>query len=215
MSYSRLQLYNDALLLVGERALSSLTESVETRRLLDQVWTNNGVRKCLEMGQWFFAMRTIQIDYDTAIEPTYGYARAFTKPTDWVITTAVCQDEFFAVPLTQYTDEAGYWYSDLDTIYVRYVSDDANYGGNLSGWPTSFQEFVAAHFASRVVLKISNDEKRVGMVLALRERLLRTAKSRAAMALPTRFAAQGGWTSARTGGGGRGDRGNNSGDLTE
>jgi hypothetical protein len=31
-------------------------------------------------------------------------------------------------PLTDYADEVAYWFSDLDEIYVRYVSDDANFG---------------------------------------------------------------------------------------
>jgi hypothetical protein len=50
---------------------------------------------------------------------------AFAKPTDWVDTSAVCQDEYFRVPLLQYADEVGYWFADLDEIYVKYVSDGA------------------------------------------------------------------------------------------
>jgi hypothetical protein len=121
---TKLTLYNDALLLCGERFLASLTEEREPRRLLDRAWDGGAVRACLEMGQWGFAMRTIQLDYDSGIQPDFGYARAFVKPTDWVLTSGLCSDEFFRSPLTRYTDEAGYWYSDLDTIYVRYVSDD-------------------------------------------------------------------------------------------
>ena len=35
---TRLQLYNSALLLLGERNLASLSENREPRRLLDHVW---------------------------------------------------------------------------------------------------------------------------------------------------------------------------------
>src|SRR5438270_251157 len=83
-----------AQMLCGERFLASLTEEREPRRLLDQAWASNAVRACLEMGQWNFAMRTIQIDYDSGVEPGFGYNRAFPKPTDWVNTTGVCEDEF-------------------------------------------------------------------------------------------------------------------------
>jgi hypothetical protein len=48
-----------------------------------------------------------------------------------VLTSGVFQDEFMRTPLTDYADEAGYWFSDYDTIYVRYVSDDA-----ASAWIT-------------------------------------------------------------------------------
>jgi len=194
---TQLQPYNGALLHCGERFLSALTEEREPRRLLDQVWSSNGVRACLEMGQWNFAMRTIQIDYDTSIEPDFGYARAFTKPDDWVLTSSVCADEFFRSPLTRYTDEAGYWYSDLDTIYVRYVSDDNTYGNNLNEWPESFREFVEAHFASKVIMKLSNSEDELNRIMKVRLKLLETVKSRAAMALPTSFPARGSWGLAR------------------
>ena len=70
----RLSIYNDALLLCGERGLASLTENTEPRRLLDQVWNNEGVIKCLELGQWHFAMRGVQVDYDPDLEPSYGYS---------------------------------------------------------------------------------------------------------------------------------------------
>jgi hypothetical protein len=205
---TKLSLFNDALMLCGERFLSSLTEEREPRRLLDQVWSSGGVRTCLEMGQWNFAMRTIQIDYDTGVTPSFGYARAFVKPDDWVLTSALCSDEFFRSPLTRYWDEAGYWYADLDTLYVRHVSDDVAYGGNLGGWPESFREFVAAHFASKIVRKLTSSDEEEARVLDLRKRRLLTAKSRAAMSEPTSFPARGSWGLSRNRFPSNRDRGN-------
>lgn len=220
MSASRLSVYNDALLMAGERALDTLTDNVESRRLLDQVWNNNGVDGCLEEGQWEFAMRTVMVDYDPAIEPGFGYNRAFGKPTDWILTSAFCSDEFFRVPVTRYADETGYWFSDLDTIYVRYVSNDTNYGADMSKWPRSFAEFVAAHFASKIILKLTNNEARLSLFInpqnpehTIRGRALMNAKSRCAMASPTQITAQGRWSVARTRGVARRDGGNISGNL--
>lgn len=217
---TRLQLYNDALLMAGERALASLTENREPRYLLDQVWDNGGVNNCLEEGQWQFAMRTIQIDYDPDMEPDFGYNRAFDKPTDWVLTSALCSDEFFRVPLRRYVDEAGFWYSDLDTLYVRYVSNDDGYGNDLSLWPQSFTDFVAAHFASKIILKITNDERRLSLFInnenpkhSIRGRALLNAKSRCAMSGPSAVMAQGEWTKSRTRGTSRRDGGGTSGSL--
>lgn len=220
MGTTRLNLYNDALLMAGERGLSSLTENGETRRLLDQVWNSNGVDGCLEEGQWEFAMRTVRIDYDPGITPDYGYSRAFDKPTDWILTSAICSDEFFRVPVTRYVDEAGYWYSDLDQLYVRYVSNDSNYGADLSRWPRSFTEFVAAHFASKIILKVTNNDARLRAFLnpdnpqhSVRGKALMHAKSRCAMSGPTQFTAQGQWSVSRTRGVARRDGGNTSGNL--
>lgn len=220
MSATRLSLYNDSLLLAGERALASLTEANEPRRLLDQIYNNQGIDACLEEGQWEFAMRTIQIDYDPSVTPTYGLTRAFDKPTDWILTSAVCSDESFRVPVLRYVDEAGFWYSDLDTLYVRYVSNDSSYGGDMSKWPPSFKDFVAAHFASQLVLKTSNDESRLNMFInpanpmhSIRGRALLRAKSKCAMASPTSLSAQGNWSKSRMRGTNRRDGGGTSGNL--
>lgn len=211
----RLSLYNDALMLCGERFLASLTEEREPRRLLDQVWGSGAVNSCLEEAQWFFAMRTIQIDYDPGIQPSFGYNRGFVKPVDWLETSSVCSDEFFRNPLTRYTDESGYWYAELDTIYVRYISNDLAYGNNLSLWPDSFRLFVVAYLASEIIVKITNSEDKYAQMVALKDKRLKHAKNRAAMALPTSFPAQGSWTRSRMRYGGNRDGGNsgNSGNL--
>ena len=99
----RLSIYNLAMLNMGERPLASLTEDREPRRIMDQIWNTGGVQTCLEEGQWFFAMRTSQIDYDTDVQPPFGYNRAFSKPDDWLLTCGVCSDEFFRVPLLRYS----------------------------------------------------------------------------------------------------------------
>lgn len=193
----QLSIYNGALLLCGERFLGSLTEEREPRRLLDRVWSSNGVKTCLEKGQWNFATRTIQIDYDPSIEPSFGYNRAFQKPDDWVLTTKLCSDEFFRSPLTRYWDEANYWYSDLDTLYVSYVSSDVNYGMNLNKWPESFREYVEEFFASKIILRMSNSEaEEQASFMRLKKKLL-SAKSAAAMAEPTVFPARGSWGLSR------------------
>ncbi len=205
---AKLDVFNGALLICGERFLASLTEAREPRRLLDHVWDEeDGVKNCLEAGQWYFAMRTVQIDYDTGIEPDFGYRRAFAKPDDWVLTSALCTDEFFRSPQTRYADEAGYWYSDVDTLYVRYVSDDETYGRDLNKWPKKFQEFVEAHFASKIIHKIKQSESERESVIKLREQRLREAKNLSLMAEPTKFPARGSWVSARQRGVSRRDGG--------
>lgn len=210
---TQLTVYNNSLLLCGERFLASLTEEREPRRLLDQAWDGGGgVKTCLEMGQWNFAMRTVQIDYDTSIEPDFGYTRAFEKPSDWVLTSSLCQDEYFKVPLLQFEDEAGYWYAELDTLYVRYVSNAVTYGLDLNKWPESFREVVEAYFAKRIVRKLTGSQEKEDAAEKHLKKTLSLAKSRAAMAGPTRFAPPGSWSRSRAGYN-RNDRSNNSGNL--
>lgn len=202
--------------------LSALTESVESRRLLDQVWDEGGVRACLEHGQWIFAMRSQKIEYDPSVEPPFGYVRAFNKPTDWVNTSALCSDEFFTTTVIKYNDEIGYWFCDLDTIYVRFVSDDGNYGGNLALWRPSFTEYVKAYFASKIVMKVTGDKNRWlailgrdlgGLTDGILAAQLKNAKNKDAMAIPPGFPARGSWVNSRGGWGRNTDGGNISGNL--
>lgn len=215
MGTTRLKLYNAALLLCGEASLASLTENRKPRRLLDTVWDDNGVGYCLEQGQWQFAMRTQQIDYDPDSSPPFGYRRAFNKPDDWVSTQAVCSDEFFRVPLLNYADEVDFWYADIDTIYTKFVSSSDDYGTDLTRWPASFCDYVSAYFASKIIIDLTSDEKKVGFLMGTPGdvdggelgRRLKVAKSRAAMTQPERFPAPGSWNQARFGRT-RGDGGN-------
>ena len=207
MSTDRLKIYNGALLICGTRQLASLSENVEARNLLDNIWNDSGVDFCLSQAQWRFAMRSQLLDYSASIEPSFGLRRAFEKSTDWLLTSAVCQDERYQTPLLQYTDEAGILYADLDQIYVKFVSNDENYGGNLALWSPAFTEYVKYYFAGRVIMKLSADETRreylngppgrpdKGAVWAS----LVDARNRDAIQEPTRFPAQGAWTRSRQG----------------
>lgn len=211
MGTTRLQLYNEALRMCGERRLASLTENREPRHLLDQVWAEGGVDGCLEQGQWNFAMRTQQIDDDPAVSPAFGLTYGFTKPSDWIRTAGLCSDERFSAPLLDYKDEAGYWYSDTTPLYVRYVSNDSGFGGDLSMWPGTFAGFAAAHFAYQIVFKITSDKERIAIVKReLRDRK-RDALNKDAMNDPTTFPAKGSWVRARGSQGWRRDGGNRGG----
>ena len=221
MAFDRLALYNAALLLSGEKFLATLSEDREPRRLLDAVWNTNGVQYCLEQAQWWFAMRTVMIDYDPAITPTFGYRKAFTKPTDYISTSAVCQDEYFNTPLTQHAFEIDHWYADITPIYVKYISNDANYGGNLSGWPATFADYVSAYFASRIISKLAGDRPAQLAALfgppgqpdkGILNMTLREAKNKSAFTQPTQFMPPGRWVGSRRGG--RGGDGGNRGNLT-
>lgn len=204
---SKLTVFNGALREIGERKLSSLTENREPRRVLDSVWDNDFIRQCLSEGLWNFAMRTVELTYSPSVSPDFGYSRAFDKPEDWVRTASMSADERFATPLLQYNDEAGYWFADLDTIYVRYVSDDDEYGSDLSLWSPKFTLFVETELAARAAKRITGSDSDAARIEKLARDRLRQARSVDAMNEPTKFAPKGSWVSARGGRGG-GDRGN-------
>lgn len=207
MATSRLLLYNAALSYCGQRGLASLTVVEEPRYLLDAVWNNNAIRFCLAQGLWNWACRTVQLDYTSDFATQFGYRRAFEKPSDWVVTKNVATDAFFRQPLLRYQDEAGFIYSDLDTIYLRYVSDDSAYGNNFALWPESFREYVEAYLASKIIRNLTSDETKAWQILDPKNGVLVTklkeAKNEDAKAEPTQFPPEGAWNRARKGRGGR------------
>jgi hypothetical protein len=202
---TKLQVYNKALAFIGERKLASLDEAREPRRVLDD-WYD--VRSFLEAGLWRFARRTVRLEYSPSVEPDFGYRRAFDQPSDFVRTAMVCIDEYFKMPLEEYSVEAGYWFADQDVIYVSYISDDPAYGADLSLWTQAFEEWVGAWLASKICLRITGDENKTKSVIIQEERLLKSARARDSMEEPTKMPPHGTWVGARSGRFGRRDGGN-------
>lgn len=206
---TQLELYNDALRLIGERKLSSLTEAREPRRVLDDAYTG-AVKYCLEKGYWKFAARTTKLLYSPSVNPSFGYLKAYEKPTDCVKLVKICQDEFFGIPLLEYSEEGNFWYGHNDDVYVQYISNHITYGADLSLWTETFSRYVGLYLAVEVAPRLVPAAD-IGRLMGDRERALSDAQAKDAMQGPTMFMPSGLWGSARGGRGGHGgrrDRGN-------
>lgn len=203
---TRLQLYNTALRHIGESNLSSLTENREPRRVLDQVWDDGFINAILEQGFWKFAARSVKIAFDPSVTPDFGYRYAFAKPDDFVQVAQVCSDEYFNTPLLKYTDEGAYWFTDLDEIYVQFISNGASYGNNLATWPESFNMYAGYALANEIVERLTQSAAKKDAIFKQMKFFLMEAKSKDAMKNPTKFAPPGQWTQSRGGMGGNGGR---------
>jgi hypothetical protein len=205
---SKLALYNGALSVQGERTLASLSENRPSRRRLDAVWDGGGVKFCLEQGNWNFAMRDISIEFSPSVEPQYGFLYAFNKPDDWCRTFMVSADPTYACPLLDREDQAGYWFANVNPIYVRLVSDDVLFGGDLSKWPQSFTSFAEDYFAWKSApAQLGSIRSRSEIEPALKKSLSR-ALANDALNETTRFPPRGTWSRSRAGQSMRSDRGN-------
>ncbi len=195
----KLSLYNGALTVIGERKLANLTENVEPRFKLDDVFDNDLIDRVLQMGQWRFAARSVELQFSPSVTPTFGYQFAFDKQPDHIRTMKVCHDEYFKQPLTQVSTEAGWWFADLETIYVQYVSNDSDYGNDFSLWPFNFTEMVEHYMAYKVAprltgLDLGDDELEKKWKGKLRE-----AKAVDAMEESAKFLPKGAWAASRQG----------------
>lgn len=142
----QLSLYNGALVKLGQPRLASLTDESTARRALDFAYAKT-VKACLEAGLWNFAMRFASATESPSVDTTLGYRYVFDKPNDWLRTAAITVDAHGKVPLLEYDDRTDYWLADISTIYVRYVSNDEDYGLDLGRWPESFVIYVETALA--------------------------------------------------------------------
>lgn len=202
MGTSQLKIYNGALRMCGEARLQSLTDNVEARYLCDDVWGDGDglIQGVLEQGFWNFATRTSKLTNDTSIQPNFGYQCVFEKPADWVRTVGLCEDEYFNTPLTEYSDEAGYLFTNLPDIFFRYVSNGPDFGSNLGLWPQTFCLAAHGYLASQIVYKLTaGDAKRIEGVKKEAKRLMTDARSKAAMNEAVKFLPMGSWVRNRLG----------------
>ncbi len=198
MATDRLALYNIALFDLGDRKLDSLTEAREPRFLLDEVFTRGGgaIRAVLEQGLWNHAIRTVQIDKSASITPAFGYPNAFDMPTNFVRLVQISPGENFLGTLMRYEIEAGILYTDVDPIFMRFVSDSSDYGNDLSLWPETFTLWVGHWLGQQIMAKLLNDKDQEAY-MKRGKRLLADARSKDAQQEPTRWPPLSSWASAR------------------
>jgi len=200
MAYTQLKLYNNTLLLCGSESLADLTEEREPRFKLDQVWDNGSfIDELLEEGDWNFAIRTIEIDYNPAISPDFGFPYCFDKPEDWVRTAGISADGNFNEPLRDYEDEAGKWWANIDKIFVRVVSNDTEYGADMSKWPMSFRVWAEHRMATKVYKRLSQAKADYESLKEDEERKLRKARGKDARNQAVVYPPRGSWSRARSG----------------
>lgn len=200
---TKLAIYNGALRRLGSRKLASLAENREPRRVMDDIWgaSSEVVYSALERGEWNFAIRTVEGVYSTSVEPPFGFRRAFDKPDDMRRLAALSAEPYFRTPLTngQYVDEAGYWFTDHDVIYVRYVSDHSDYGLNGSLWTEAFKEYLECKMAWEACERITNSTAGQDRLERDMRESLKVAKSHDAMNEGIKFPPRGSWSRARGG----------------
>ena len=192
-----IDVYNEALRLLGERRLTSTSEARDARYHLDDAY-GRAKLYCLEQGLWNFAMRSAQLDASDSVEPSFGYRYAFTKPSDWVRTYVISASEELQPPLLRYNDESGYWYADVDPLYIKYVSNDTSYGLDLTLWPETYAYYVSCRLAVMAGPSICTlSETKTDELLGKEKRARVDARSKDAMNEPPAFPPSGSWASAR------------------
>ncbi len=172
----RLEIYRGACRLLGQQRIVSLTDTGTTRRSFDDAWQATG-DYLLAKGLWNFALRTVELSSDEDVEPRFGFEYGFQKPEDWVRTADLCDDPTMESPTRAYEDEPDYWFADTDPLYVRYVSNDVEYGWDVARWRQPFAKAFEAYLAFESGLPVTNDKQNRNDLFQLFEKRLAEAKT--------------------------------------
>lgn len=207
LTTTQLTITNGALRHLGQRKVVSTASTDEQAIVLNDIFIDGFVDDCLEQGQWTFATRTSMFDFSPSVQPAFGYTYSYNMPEDLVRTTGFWGDERLTIPITDYAEEAGYWFVDYQTVFISYISNAADYGASMARWPDAFCRWVEAYLAWRGALRITQSADTEERLEKLQKKLLLKAKSLNAMQKPTAFPPSGSWSTARLGGWGRTNRG--------
>lgn len=202
---SKLGIWNDALRMIGEHRLTSLTEDTEARYVLEDAWADAKTFVFTE-GLWNFATVTGTLTANVALTPIPGFTYAFDKPTYWLRTITVSSNSLFDVEAL-YRDEANKLYANVSTLYIRYISSEKSADGDIANWPSAFAKLMAAYLANICANRISGSKSDADGLKALYKEYLASAKNKDALDQSQIYFAPGSWVRALRGSNSKRDRG--------
>jgi hypothetical protein len=177
---SRLDIYNQALLRLGERRLATLADNRPERRSLDAVWADT-LAYMIEAGMWNFASRTEELQASETVVPTFGYTYAFEKPEDYVRIVAIADNELLGPTLDDFLEEGDYFYAWQEPLYLQYISNDTSYGADPGKWTASFSRAFTLELAYRIAPQIGASTELQKHLYEEKDRCLKNAKTKDAV----------------------------------
>ena len=140
MAITKLGIYNNALIKVGESVLDLITDDRESRYSLDSVYDLGAVDYCLEVTKPKFATKTVEL---TGVATATNITLAFTHtlPSDFVTVGALYSDAELDQPVARYVQEGSTILCDYATVYLRYTHNtvvEANFSPGFARVLTSY-----------------------------------------------------------------------------
>lgn len=192
LTESWLNIYNDALLLLGIDRIIDVNDDSRARSILDTAINADLVGTVLEDIGWHWAITSDKLAYDPSLEPEWGFQRAYRKPIDLHRFDGIWADEYFRTPIKEYQDEGDIIFCDVDEIFIQYVSKEFLY--TPEDWKPSFRRFIAARLAYDTCHILNGDKDHVNKVYEKREREIKAIDAQQS---PMHIIRAGNWTRSR------------------
>lgn len=176
---TKLQIWNRALYHLGEPQLVTLTDDVESRRVIETIWLSV-LEDALSRGDWNFAMKTRLATVAAGEMPSPGYQSVFNKFSDWQRTITFAHTEFVDDSFSDdfdVLDEGQFWHTHNPVLYVRYISTDFAQDSAIQFFPTSYVQFVQYLLARDICERLTQGTGLYEKLDILMDRQLLKAKS--------------------------------------
>ena len=185
-------IYNNALQILGLEEINSNTDDSDRKVKMDVARAANLIESLLEETGWHWTIQSLKMQYNPSLEPDWGFSKVFDKPDDMHRLDGVFQDEYMQVPLKNYKDEGEYIFTEMNEIYLQFVS--ASYLTNVSYWPAHFKRLVAAALARDTAAVLGVDPL---YTLGVYKEAESSSRNIDIMQSPPRRLANGSWTQSR------------------
>lgn len=202
---------NRALAHLGQNRVTSIDERTVEADIIRDVYDE--VRKgALRAHPWNFAIRRAVLGPDTTA-PAFGWRFRFRKPAanerefhaGWLRTLTIHdtdraeQGRYHDIgrdPQIPYEDEGGFFLSNVDTLYLRYVADIPD----INRWDSLAREYFALTLGAEVAIRFTESNTRQSTLYEMAGRKLVQARAVDGMDTPSRQYPIGSWERARIGG---------------
>ena len=151
MAIDKLSLYNNALLLLGQAGIDSLTDNRTARQHLDRAYDLDAVKYCLQVVKPRFATKTVKLTVSSTTTQ-HSLSQVFNLPSDFIEFVGVYTDPELDQELSRYIHEGNSVYCAYDTIYLRYVS--GSHQEVHTRWTAAFANVVSAYLGRQSAIKI-------------------------------------------------------------
>lgn len=192
-----LPIYNNALQILGLPKLITVNDDRYERVLLDTARESGLVANLIADYPWNWTRKTVFVEYNSHLEPAWGFEYVCEKPTELVRLDGVFRDEYQRTPLKHYRDEGRYIYSSYQSLYLTYIPNTAI--ESPGSWEPHISRYIAALLADAVKddQRLALSEGQIGRIMYTLNERKQTAENRDFMQAPPQIIHTGSWVRAR------------------
>ncbi|MGA0595605.1 hypothetical protein [Enterovirga sp. CN4-39] len=178
---TKLSVWNDALRILGEHPLSSLSENVEPRYVIEAEY-DAAVVFVLRSASWRFALVTAVLTHDAGLPSVPGYTYTFGKPEGWQLTHALFlqADGARECPFDAKEYLSTIHANAASSILIRFVSGAPTFRDEAI-WPVHFAKAVSSYLASVIAERLTGSADSSAMAVETFRQFMADAVSRDAI----------------------------------